>query len=90
MLLTTERDTWKAQYEAGEPCPALVLQEYREKRNSNLWRMSRQVEMLCEYILYLEGGCTENNHKSKELQRVVAVLGSKQYPSTKLPLNTAE
>ena len=32
-----------------------VLQQYRAHRDSNLWRSTREVEKLCEYVLHLEG-----------------------------------
>jgi len=39
--------------------PHGLLEDYRENRNSESWRVSRQVEELMEYILYLES-CLEN------------------------------
>jgi hypothetical protein len=53
MTLVEDRDSWKEAFERGEK-PAGYLSEYRNKRDSNLWRSSRMVEQLCEYILYLE------------------------------------
>lgn len=32
-----------------------VLQQYRANRDSTLWRSTREVEKLCEYVLHLEG-----------------------------------
>lgn len=40
-------------YESGLK-PYGVLEDYRRYRNSENWRVSRTVEELCEYILFLE------------------------------------
>lgn len=34
--------------------PHGLLEDYRENRDSESWRVSRQVEELCEYVLFLE------------------------------------
>jgi hypothetical protein len=34
--------------------PHGLLEDYRENRNSESWRVSRQVEELMEFILFLE------------------------------------
>ena len=39
--------------------PHDVLEDYREYRNSEDWRVSESVEELCEYILYLESKINE-------------------------------
>jgi len=53
--LTDERNEWRRQLEGGGQLDIYVLQQYREHRDSNLWRSTREVEKLCEYILFLEG-----------------------------------
>jgi len=55
-ILTDERNKWRRQLETqstdwDEP---IYLQDYRLNRNSDLWRSTRALEKLCEYILYLE------------------------------------
>lgn len=39
--------------------PHGVLEDYRQYRNSEDWRVSESVEELCEYILYLESKINE-------------------------------
>ena len=53
--LTDERNEWKKLLESGGQLNIYVLQQYRQNRDSNLWRSTREVEKLCEYILFLEG-----------------------------------
>jgi hypothetical protein len=52
--LTDERHKWRAEIEQGLWYEPSVLQQYRANRESNLWRSTREVEKLCEYVLYLE------------------------------------
>lgn len=58
MSLVEQRKDWKASFSEGysprdmEFCP--ILQEYEDNRDSEGFRCSFQVEVLCEYILYLE------------------------------------
>lgn len=52
--LTDERHTWRYEIEHGLWHEPYVLQQYRENRESNLWRSTREVEKLCEYVLFLE------------------------------------
>lgn len=52
--LVSERDSWREEFENGNKPTSLALIEYRKYRNSETWRVSSQVEQLCEYILYLE------------------------------------
>jgi hypothetical protein len=51
-MLSKQRNEWAQKFEAGER-PAL-LEAYEEIRNSELGRLSTQVEKLAEYALYLE------------------------------------
>ncbi len=51
-MLTNQRNEWAQKFEVGER-PAL-LEAYEEIRNSELGRLSTQVEKLAEYALYLE------------------------------------
>jgi hypothetical protein len=53
--LTDERNKWRRQLESDGALNIYVLQQYRLNRNSNLWRATREVEKLCETILFLEG-----------------------------------
>jgi hypothetical protein len=53
--LTDERYTWAFELKHGHWHEPYVLQQYRINRDSNLWRVTREVEKLCEYILHLEG-----------------------------------
>ncbi|CAB4127134.1 hypothetical protein UFOVP260_22 [uncultured Caudovirales phage] len=53
--LTEERKEWRRQLESGGVLNIYVLQQYRLNRNSDLWRSTREVEKLCETILFLEG-----------------------------------
>lgn len=53
--LTDERNEWRRQLESGSGLSIYVLQQYKLNRNSDLWRSTREVEKLCETILFLEG-----------------------------------
>jgi len=53
--LQDERYTWRKEMEQGTWIEPDILQQYRANRDSSLWRATRQVEKLCEYILFLEG-----------------------------------
>ncbi len=53
--LTDERYTWAYELKHSFWHEPYVLQQYRINRDSNLWRSTREVEKLCEYILHLEG-----------------------------------
>jgi hypothetical protein len=59
-MLTKQRNEWAQKFEAGER-PAL-LEAYEEIRNSELGRLSTQVEKLAEYALYLEYKIRVSNH----------------------------
>lgn len=52
--LTVERRRWRRQYERGIKPDSPWLQDYIKNRDSDLWRSTRALERLCEYILYLE------------------------------------
>ena len=52
--LKDERHKWRYEIERGLWSEPFVLQQYRANRESNLWRSTREVEKLCEYVLYLE------------------------------------
>ncbi len=56
--LTDERNKWRRQIKAGLWHEPYILQQYRINRESNLWRSTREVEKLCEYVLFLEGATT--------------------------------
>jgi hypothetical protein len=46
---------WRIEIQQGFWHEPFVLQQYRVNRDSSLWRSTREVEKLCEYILHLEG-----------------------------------
>lgn len=53
--LVEERNQWRKEMEDGfrfEPHP--LYEEYLANRDSELWRSSRQLERIFEYINYLE------------------------------------
>lgn len=54
MNLLQERDEWRKQIEAGEFNVHPMFETYKNKRGCSLWRSSRQLERLFEYIIYLE------------------------------------
>ena len=54
MTLPAERYKWREQMENGTFEIPHFLLEYKQNRDSDLWRMSRQHEKLCEYALFLE------------------------------------
>jgi hypothetical protein len=56
MLAHEERQAWREEYEEGKQCDSYLLELYRHHRDDPLWRSSREVEKLCEYILFLEDG----------------------------------
>lgn len=58
-LLVDEREAWRFEMKKGMFNELYVLQQYRENRESNLWRATREVEKLCEYVLFLESKLTE-------------------------------
>lgn len=62
--LTDERNSWRKEIEKDFWNEPYVLQQYRQYRNSNLWRSTREVEKLCEYILYLESCIKAINKES--------------------------
>lgn len=65
MNLVTKRDSWrKSIRECGVDGLSRVMREYRLNRDSEDWRISSTVEILCEYILLLE---EENERLQKEL-----------------------
>ena len=53
--LKEERIDWRQKLEEGSWEDPNVLKLYRINRNSDLWRSTREVEKLCEMILFLEG-----------------------------------
>lgn len=58
MNLVKTRDEMLEAFRQGQK-PHGVLEDYREYRNSEDWRVSKCVEELCEYILYLESKINE-------------------------------
>ena len=65
MNLVTNRDNWRQTLkEYGVDKLSTLMREYRVKRDSENWRISSAVEILCEHILILE---EENERLQKEL-----------------------
>ncbi len=65
MNLVVNRDKWRQTLkECGIDKLSALMREYRVKRNSESWRISSAVEILCEHILILE---EENERVQKEL-----------------------
>lgn len=52
--LVEERNKWREQLEEGESLNIPVLDAYKDNRNSEDWRVSSQIEKLCEYVMFLE------------------------------------
>lgn len=52
--LKTERDGWRKEMDNGTFQEPEWLQSYRNNRDSEFWRMSRQAERVCEYVMWLE------------------------------------
>lgn len=55
MNLVKSRDEIRALIEANDSLDNPVLNAYKLNRDSEMWRVSKVIEELCEYILYLEG-----------------------------------
>lgn len=65
MNLVANRDKWRQTLkEYGVDKLSTLMREYRVKRDSENWRISSTVEVLCEYTLILE---EENERLQKEL-----------------------
>ena len=54
MNLIEERNSWRKEMEAGKFTPHPLYNDYLTNRESDLWRSSRQLERIFEYIMYLE------------------------------------
>lgn len=54
MNLIEERLQWRKQMEEGNFSPHILYKSYLTHRSSDLWRCSRQLERMFEYILFLE------------------------------------
>jgi hypothetical protein len=52
-VLVNERNQWRKEFLASKRIPWL-LEEYKKNRDSELWRSTRVVEELCEYVFHLE------------------------------------
>lgn len=59
--LVDERNSWRNHLETGGNLDIHVLKLYRLHRNSDLWRATREVEKLCETILFLEEKLSRSN-----------------------------
>ncbi len=52
--LLEERNRWRSEFAEGKSIDSPWLEDYRKNRDSELWRSTRAMEKLCEYVLYLE------------------------------------
>lgn len=59
--LVKERNSWREKFEQGYKPECTYLRDYRLKRNSEYWRISRRHEELCEYIIWLEDKLEKEN-----------------------------
>lgn len=50
-----EREKWQKEFRNGKPCDSVWLGRHRKNRGKSDWRSTRELEMICEYIIYLEG-----------------------------------
>ena len=54
MSIIDERLAWRVSYEEGDRPDVFWLNEYEGFRLSEFERLSKRIEQLCEYILFLE------------------------------------
>lgn len=54
MSLARERDQWRSEFRHGTRQRPYLMTMYEENRSNDLWRSTRTVEELCEYVLHLE------------------------------------
>lgn len=52
-MLVVQRNKWKEEFSQGR-IPFLV-EEYKHNRERESWRLSKAIEEVLEYCLYLEG-----------------------------------
>lgn len=57
--ISSERKKWREMLNKNIPFPIPELELYRLNRKSDYWRMSRRLEKICEYCLYLEAQIKE-------------------------------
>lgn len=58
-MLLEERKQWRRAFEQGDKPTSPLLTDYRKGRNRESFRLSRVVEEICEYVLYLEDRLSE-------------------------------
>lgn len=49
-----QRMMWQEAFRNGEAVNSFYLREHKKNRNDPHWRTTRELEHLCEYIIYLE------------------------------------
>ena len=54
MNVIKERNKWRKSYTDGVVPNVGWLLDYREKRDDKYFRISRNAELVCEYVLFLE------------------------------------
>jgi hypothetical protein len=67
MTLIEERNAWRKMFEEGHALDHVYMNEYRTNRDSELWRSTRALEQMCEYILYLEAEVEELSAEIRNL-----------------------
>lgn len=60
--LTDERYTWRYEMKEGIWKEPYFLKQYRQNNASNIWRSPREVEKLCEYVLFLENALNKKDN----------------------------
>lgn len=54
MLVIDQRKEWRKRLEGGWKPDIYYLEDYRYNRNNPYWRSTKSLEILCEYVLFLE------------------------------------
>ena len=52
-----QRLFWRECMEKGQVPDIAILEEHRANRDNPYWRSTAMMEIMCEYILYLEDKC---------------------------------
>ncbi len=78
-VLVDERNKWRKEIEGGNFTPHPLYEEYKANRDSELWRSTRQLEKIFEYIYYLEGHKFATEFLNRNSPSVLALI--KQFSS---------
>jgi hypothetical protein len=63
--LVAERESWRMDIQSGNFFVHELYEDYVLNRNSELWRSTRQLERLFEYIMYLEDKVTHQEGRTE-------------------------